>query len=499
MARNIEFLAFDLGAENGRAVLGRLDGEKLELSEVHRFANGPGRVLDSLHWDVLRLWSEMKRGLRLCARECETELAGIGVDTWGVDFALLGADDSLLGNPHHYRDRRAEGMMEEAFRRVPREEVFERTGIQFMQINTLYHLLAMAVHKSPALEVARTFLMMPDLFNFWLTGRKACEFTDATTTQFYDPREGAWSRPLFEKLGLPFHILPEIVPPGTVLGPLLPSVAEEVGLGEVRVIAPACHDTGSAVAAVPARGQNWAYISSGTWSLMGAEITEPIINAQSLAYNFTNEGGVCGTFRFLKNIMGLWLVQECKRTWAGAGEDFSYDELTQMAVHAEPFKALVDPDYHTFLRPGDMPARIRTFCEKTGQPMPETKGAIVRCALESLALKYRWVLERLEEMLGCRLRTVHLIGGGSRNKLLDQFTADATQCPVVAGPAEATAIGNIIMQALALDHIASLEEGRQMIRRSFGVVTYEPRDPARWDEAYARFLRIMEWGESVNG
>ncbi len=498
MARAIGLLAFDLGAESGRAVLGRFDGKKLELSEVHRFPNGPVRVSDSLYWDVLRLWSEMKHGLRLCARKYRTELAGIGVDTWGVDFALLGADDSLLGNPHHYRDPRTEGMMEEAFRRAPREEIFERTGIQFMPLNTLYHLLAMAVHKAPALQVAKTFLMMPDLFNFWLSGRKVCELTDATTTQFYDPREGTWSRPLFENLGLPFHILPEIVPPGTILGPLLPSVSNEVGLlGKVPVIAPACHDTGSAVAAVPARAGDWVYISSGTWSLMGAEITEPIINAQSLTYNFTNEGGVCGSFRFLKNIMGLWLVQECRRTWTQAGEEFSYEELTEMAARAEPFTALVDPDHQAFLRPGDMPARIRAFCERTGQPVPETRGAIIRCALESLALKYRWVLERLEEILGRKLQVIHIVGGGMRNRLLCQLTADATRRPVMAGPAEATAIGNILMQALTLGHIASLEEGREIVRRSFDVVTYEPRDPARWDEAYVRFLKVLEQGESV--
>ncbi len=499
MAKAIGFLAFDLGAESGRAVLGCFDGEKLSLSEVYRFPNGPVRVLGSLYWDVLHLWSEIKHGLRLCARQGKVELVGIGVDTWGVDFALLGADDSLLGNPHHYRDPRTEGMMEEAFRRVPREEIFERTGIQFMPINTLYHLLAMAIHEAPALKLARTFLMMPDLFNFWLTGRKVCEFTDATTTQFYDPRKGTWSKLLFKKLGLPFHILPEIVPPGTVLGPLLPSVAEEVGLRKVPVIAPACHDTGSAVAAVPARGEDWAYISSGTWSLMGTEITEPIINAQSLAYNFTNEGGVCGTFRFLKNIMGLWLVQECRRTWARAGEEFSYEELTEMAACAEPFKALVDPDHPVFLRPGDMPATIKNFCERTGQPVPETKGAILRCALESLALKYRWVLERLEAMLRRRLEVIHIIGGGSRNKLLNQFTADATQRLVMAGPAEATAIGNILMQTLASGYIASLQEGREMVRRSFKMTTYEPGDPTRWDEAYTRFLTIMEQEENVNG
>jgi len=497
MNRAVGLLAFDLGAESGRAVLGQLDDDHLELSEIHRFPNGPVRVLDDLHWDVLRLWSEMKRGLELCARKAGGELAGIGVDTWGVDFALLGADGSLLGNPYHYRHPQTEGMMKEAFRRVSRQEIFERTGIQFMQINTLYHLLAMAVRNAPALEVAHTFLTMPDLFNFWLTGQKVCEFTNATTTQLYDPREGAWAGPLLEKLGLPVHILPGIVPPGTVLGPLLPAVTKEAGLGEVPVIAPACHDTGSAVAAVPARDRHWAYISSGTWSLIGVEVAEPLINAQSLAHNFTNEGGVCGTFRFLKNVMGLWLVQECKRVWAQAGDRFSYDDLTQMAARAEPFKALVDPDCQIFLRPGDMPARMRTVCRKTGQAVPGDKGNMVRCILESLALKYRYVLERLEAILGHEVEIIHIAGGGTRNRLLCQFTADATQRPVIAGPTEATATGNIIMQALALGHVASLEEGREIVRRSFKTATYEPRDADRWDEAYVRFLRVLEQAESL--
>ena len=362
-----KFLAFDLGAESGRGVLGLFDGERLQLQEVHRFPNGGVRVLDSLHWDVLRLWSEIKHTLSICAHR-GIDLLGIGLDTWGVDFALLGRNDTLLGFPYHYRDRRTDGILEEALCRLPREEIFKRSGIQFLQINTLYQLLSMA--GSPLLEVAETFLTIPDLFNFWLTGRKVCEFTNATTTQFYDPRQRGWSKKIFDGLGLPFGILPEIVQPGTQLGGLLPDVAEETGLPEIPVIAPACHDTGSAVATVPARGEDWAYISSGTWSLMGIEVSEPIITDQALEFNFTNEGGVNNTFRFLKNIMGLWLVQECRRTWARAGDEISYDQITQIAVNAEPFAALVDPDDNTFLPAGDMPSRIVDYCKRTGQAPP---------------------------------------------------------------------------------------------------------------------------------
>lgn len=478
-------------------MLSQFDGERLWLSEVHRFANGPVRLPDSdgtgyrLHWDVLRLWSEIKQGLALATQKSGAELAGIGLDTWGVDFALLDRDGALASNPYHYRDSRTDGMLEEAFRRVPREEIFERTGIQFMQINSLYQLLSMAIGGSPALEITETFLTMPDLFNYWLTGRKACEFSNATTTQCYDPREGDWARSLLERLEIPTRIFPEVVPPGTILGELLSSVGKEVGAGRVPVIAPACHDTGSAVAAVPADGSDFVYISSGTWSLMGTELAEPAINADSLAYNFTNEGGVAGTFRFLKNTMGLWLVQECRRTWANQGESLSYDELMRMAAEAEPLRAIVDPDDADFLKPGDMPARIRVFCERTGQPVPESKGAMMRCVLESLALRYRWVLERLEEMLGRRLEPIYIVGGGTQNRLLNQLAADATSRQVVTGPIEATAVGNVIVQAIALGHIGSLAEGRQVVRNSFDVSTYEPAGGPEWEEAYGRFLALV--------
>lgn len=490
MGRTLKFLAFDLGAESGRGVVGFFDGEKLSLEDVHRFPNGPVRVLDSLHWDVLRLWSEVKEALRLTARTHGAELEAIGVDTWGVDFGLLSPWGKLLGSPYHYRDARTDGMMEEAFRRVPREEIFERTGIQFMKLNALYQLLAMRVGEFPLLGLADKLLMMPDLFNYFLTGEKVCEFSEATTSQFYDPRKGDWSTELLTKMDIPTHFLAPIVQPGTVLGGLLPSVAEDAGLGPVQVVAPACHDTGSAVAAVPATGTNHCYLSSGTWSLLGVEVTEPIITPRSLELNFTNEGGVCGTFRFLKNIMGLWLVQESRRQWEREGDELSYNELTQLAEAAPPFVSLVEPDDESFLAPGDMPGRIRAFCERTGQPAPQDKGAVVRCALESLALRYRSVIESLEEVTGRKIEVVHIVGGGSQNNLLNQLTADCTGRPVVAGPVEATAIGNVLFQAMGRGHLSSLDEAREVVRRSFEVTTLEPKEDERWEAAFAQYRKL---------
>jgi len=490
MPHTVDLLAFDLGAESGRAILGRYDGGRLRLTEVHRFANGPVRASDGLHWDVQRLFQEIKHGLALCSQRYGRP-ASIGIDTWGVDCALLDGRGMLLGDPFHYRDSRTEGVMEEAFKRVPRHEIFEHTGIQFLPFNTLYQLLAMVLAGSPALELAHTFLTIPDLFNYWLTGRALCEFTNATTTQFYDPRAGAWATSLLDRLGISTHFLPEVIPPGTVLGDLLPSVGAETGMEGVPVVAPACHDTGSAVAAVPASGADYAYISSGTWSLVGVELQKPLITPESLANDFTNEGGVGGTFRFLRNVQALWLLQECRRAWAERGHSLSYDELARMAEAAPPFVALIDPDDRSFLSPPDMPAAIEAFCVGSGQPPPQDRGAIVRCVLESLALKYRWLIERIEEMRGRRIDAIHVVGGGSQNQVLCRFTADATGRPVLAGPVEATAVGNIIVQAMALGHVSSLEEGRALVRRSFEVTTYEPGERAPWDEAYTRFLGIL--------
>ena len=485
-----KFLAFDLGASSGRAVLGTLENDKLVLEEIHRFTNGPIAIHGTLYWDVLKLFDEMQQAMSLYSHNHGRELSGIGVDTWGVDFGLLSRDDALLSNPVHYRDKRTDGMMEEVFKIVPREEVYNQTGIQFMQLNTLFQLFSMVLNKSPLLEVADTLLMMPDLFNYFLTGVKSAEFTEATTSQCYNPRSGTWATLLLEKIGIPAKIMPEIVPPGTILGKLSPHIAEEVGLGKVNVVAPACHDTGSAVAAVPAEGdESWAYLSSGTWSLIGIEIKEPIINEQSLQFNFTNEGGVGGTYRFLRNVAGLWLVQECRRIWERSGQSLSYQQLVNLAAEAKPFIAFVDPDHNSFLNPTDMPAAIVEFFEKTGQSKPETKGEIIRCALESLALKYRAVLEMISQIRG-PIKKLHIVGGGTQNTLLCQFTANATNVPVIAGPIEATAIGNIMVQATALGCLPSIAEGRKMIRQSFDLVEYQPQEQDAWDEAYQRFVKI---------
>ena len=486
-----KYLALDLGAESGRAVVGHFDGRSLRLEEIHRFPNGPVLVNGHLHWDALRLLSEMKEGIRLAVQKYGADIASLGLDTWGVDYGLLDAQGNLLGNPYHYRDSRTDGMMEEAFKRVPRDAVFNHTGIQFMQLNTLYQLFSMRVNGDPILDLAHTCLTMPDLFNFWLTGRKVCEFSIATTTQCYDPRAKTWAVDLLRQLDLPTSMFGEIVPPGALLGDLLPQVASDLVIDPIPVIAPACHDTGSAVAAVPTLEDDYAYISSGTWSLMGVEVDDPVITAQSLEYNFTNEGGVCGTFRVLKNIMGLWLVQECRREWARAGRAYDYGALTQMAAEAPPFGPIVHVDDNRFLAPGDMSCRIRQYCQETGQTVPESEGQVLRCALESLALRYRWVLEKLEAMMGQPIKVVHIIGGGMQNELLCQLAADAMQRPVVAGPIEATALGNMLMQALALGHIGSLAEGREVVRNSFQVRTYEPREAGPWDEAYGRYVALL--------
>jgi rhamnulokinase len=484
-----KLLAFDLGAESGRALVGHFDGKRLALEELHRFANGPVQIFDRLYWDPLRLFAEMQQGLSLFARDHGKDLASIGVDTWGVDFALLGPDDALLDNPRNYRDPRTAGMLEEAFSRMPREEIFSHTGVQFMKLNSLYQLLAM--RDSPLLQSANTLLLMADLFNFYFTGNKVCEFSNATTTQFYDPRKNAWSTELLTGLGLPTHFLPEIVQPGTEVGKLLPSIASATGLNAVPVIAPATHDTGSAVAAVPAETRDYAYISSGTWSLMGVELDEPLISDKALQYNFTNEGGVGPNYRFLKNIMGLWLVQECRRAWQREGRDFSYEQLTAMARDAVPFVALIEPDDERFITPGDMPARIRAYCEETSQNVPADEGQMIRIVLESLALKYRYVLESLETILGRRLECIHVVGGGIQNRLLCQFTASAAGRQVIAGPLEATGIGNLLLQLIGLGQLASLAEARQVVRDSFDPEVYQPEQSANWDAAYDRFRRLL--------
>ena len=472
----MNFLAFDLGASNGRALLGKFDDGRLEIIELHRFPNEPVSLPSGLYWNILSLWAEIKQGLRSAA---PYHPVSVGIDTWGVDFGLLDRNETLIGNPYHYRDRRTEGMMEEVFQRVPREDIYARTGIQFLALNSLYQLYAMVHNQAPALEIAETFLHIPDLFNFWLTGRKVSEFTIATTSQCYSPLDSTWAYAMLEALDIPTHMFPEIVPPGTPLGALRPQLAHSVGIENLTVIAPACHDTGSAVAAVPASNDDFAWLSSGTWSILGVEAHSPTLTQQALAYNFTNEGGVFHTWRLSKNISGLWFVQECKREWR-----FSYDELTHLASEAEPFLAVIDVDDPIFFHPGDMPQKIQDKRAKTGQAIPKTEGEIVRVILESLALKYRYVLEQLDELRGKRHQPLHIIGGGVKNQLLNQFTANATGRLVIAGPVEATAIGNILMQAIAMGHLSGLSDARAIVRHSFPPTQYQPRPDARWDAAY---------------
>lgn len=486
----IKILALDLGAESGRGLIGSFDGDRLSLEVVHRFANGGVATLDTLHWDVLGLWREILATLRKAEAE-HGPLASVGVDTWGVDFALLGRDGTLLGNPRHYRDPHTETIMDEAFGKVPRADIFRRTGIQFMRFNTLFQLLALMRDRSPLLGVAETMLLIPDLFHFWMTGIKANETTNASTSQMIDPFSRTWARDLIAAFGIPDRILGTLIQPGTVLGPLRSGVALLAGVSPIPVIAPATHDTAAAVAAVPAQGESWAYISSGTWSLMGIETKTPRTDERALAVNFTNEGGVGGTIRLLKNIMGLWLVQECRRAWERGGVTYDYAALMKMAEAAPPFACIINPDDASFILPPSMPAAIAEYCKKTGQTAPEEPGSVVRCALESLALRYRWVLERLEELSGRRLETIHIVGGGCQNTLLCQLAADACNRPVVAGPVEATAIGNLLVQALGLGLIGSLAEGRAVVRRSFEVRTYEPSEPERWQEPYRRFLGMI--------
>lgn len=493
------FLAIDMGASGGRHVAGLFNGRRLQLDEVYRFDNGAVQAADRLYWDVLGQWTHIRQGLRAAAAAHLGKIASVGIDTWGVDFALIGRGEELLGNPYHYRDKRTEGMLAQALTRVSREDIFAYTGVQFMQINTLYQLFAMRQTNSPLLAEAEHLLLMPDLFHWLLTGVMANEVTNATTTQFYNPRARNWAYPLLESLDIPTAILGQLVPPGTRLGPLRPSVVADVGLSGVNVVLPGTHDTASAVMAVPVRTAgashtDWCYISSGTWSLMGVEVPEPIVTAECLALNFTNEGGVGGTTRVLKNIAGLWLVQECRRIWNQAGAGFRWQDLNHLSAAAPPLVSLINPDDPRFLAPADMPAAIRGYCRETGQPVPESEGAVIRTAIESLALKYRQVLSSLEKLVGNRINTIHIVGGGTQNLQLCQATADACHRAVLAGPIEATAIGNVLVQAIAAHELSSIADAREIVRQSFAVESYEPRDTERWDEAYQRFIELQARG-----
>ena len=482
--------AVDLGAQSGRVAVGHFDGERLSVIEVHRFPNVPVLVHGTLHWDVLRLYDGVLEGLGAAALQTSGHVDSIGIDTWGVDFALIDRKGRLVQNPVHHRDRRIEGAMEQVLARIPARELYERTGIQLMPINTLFQLFAMAAADDPALEIADVLLLIPDLFNYWLGGVLACELTNATTSQCLDPRAQAWAGDVLERLELPSRVFPDIVPPATVLGILDEEVAERTRLRGAVVVTPATHDTASAVAAVPIRSRDAVYISSGTWSLVGMELSAPLIDDRTFAANLTNEGGVGGTFRLLRNVNGLWLLHECRRAWAARGETWEFAELVAMADQAPALRSFVDPNDSAFLAPGDMPDRIREFCAATRQDVPQEAAAVVRCVLESLALKYRQTIELLATVTGVAPPEIHVVGGGALNAHLCQWTADATGLPVLAGPIEATEIGNLAVQAIALGELASLEEAREVVRASFAPALYEPRDGGVWEEAYVRFEGI---------
>jgi rhamnulokinase len=484
-------IAFDLGAESGRAMLAAFDGRRIELTEIHRFANGPQLVAGRYHWRLLDLWSQMIKGLRACgqhARDNHLEIKSLGVDTWGVDFGLIGQSGQLLGLPLAYRDPRNHEAFEQVVAAVGREKLYDTTGCQLMPFNSLYQLYAQRQSEPSMLKHADRMLLIPDLLHYFFSGVMVNEATDASTTQMIDPRSGDWAKPLLESLGLPTHFLHDTTPPGTVLGKLTESVAQEADVDRCRVILPAAHDTASAIAAVPVVGDKpWAYLSSGTWSLMGVELPEPLITPAGRDAGFTNERGVNDTIRYLKNIAGLWLVQQVR---ADLDREYDYAELTRLAAEAEPFRTLIDPGHAPFALVGDMRAKIADFAKRTNQPTPETPGQFVRCCLESLALTYRQTLDDVEAITGRSIEVLHIVGGGGRNDLLNQMTADALSRPVVVGPYEATAIGNALVQAMGAGRIGSLSELRAVVRASFDVRTVEPRDAAAFEAHRERFAKL---------
>jgi len=487
------YLAVDLGAESGRVIAGLFDGTQVRLEELHRFSNGPVQVAGTRRWDLIGLWKEIQEGLHKAATRFSRQIVSVGVDTWGVDYVLLSPQGELLGQPYNYRDSRTDGMLEHACTRVSKKDIFAATGLQFMPINSLYQVLSMQLKDPQLLGMADRFLMVPDFFHWLLCGSRVVEFTNATTTQFFDPRRRTWALDLLRKLDIPTRMLPDIVTPGTNLGKLRAEVAQATGLPRIDVVAPPTHDTAAAVAAVPTEKTGtaqWAYISSGTWSLIGVEVQQAILSDEALKQNVTNEGGIDGTYRLLKNVMGLWLVQQCRQSFERGGNDFDYSQLTHLATQAQPFRSLVQPNDPAFLSPDDMVTAIRDWCRKHGEPVPETEGQVIRCALESLALKYRDVLQGLEKLTGEQVDVIHIVGGGCKNLLLNQFTADACGKRVIAGPVEATALGNVLIQARAAGEIGSLSDIREVVKASSELEVFEPRDTAGWNAAFARYQKL---------
>ena len=483
------YIACDLGAESGRVILGCLTDGRLSLEEVHRFPTGASIIQGSLRWNLLRIFEELKRGLSEVAAR-GLPVAGVSVDSWGVDYVLLNDRQPMLAIPHHYRDARTDKTFAEALEKVGRETIFAETGIQFMSLNTLYQMIAEVAENADLVAVADQFLNIADYLNYLFSGVASAEVSLASTTQLYNPTTGKWSDELIRRFGLPAKLFPTIVPSGTRLGPLTPEFQRETGLPGVEVIATCSHDTGAAVAAVPADGDDWAYLSSGTWSLIGVELPSPLISDAAREHNFTNEAGFGGTTRFLKNIVGLWLLQESRRAWARAGEDLDYAELNRLAEQAEPLRSLINPNAERFMKPEDMPGEIAAYCRETGQPEPETPGQVVRCILESLALLYGKSLDVLEQLTGRQVTKLHIVGGGSQSTLLNQLAANATGRPVLAGPVEATAIGNLLIQAIALGELDSLAGLRSVVRQSFPIQTFQPQASDQWRQARERFAAL---------
>lgn len=477
--------AVDLGALSGRVAVGRFDGERLDMTEVHRFENVPVETEGTLNWDVAGLYREVQDGLRAAVREAGT-VDTVAVDSWAVDFGVIDRRSRLIRTPLHYRDARRGRAMERVLAKVPARELYERTGVQLLPINTIFELAAMAEDDDPALAEGGTLLLIPDLIHHWLCGSRTSELTNATTTQCFDSRTGGWAVDVLERLGIPAGLLPEVVSPGTRLAP----VTDVSELGGATVVAVGTHDTASAVAAIPFRRSGSVFISLGTWSLVGVELERPLIDDATFAANLTNEGGVAGTTRLLRNVTGLWLLHECRRAWAGEGLELTFGELVELAQGAPRLGALIEPNDPLFSRLGDMPAQIREFCARSGQAEPEDPGAVARCILESLALKHAQTVELLADVTGTPVTEIHVVGGGARNELLCRWTADAAGCPVLAGPEEATVLGNLLVQAIALGELASLEEGRAVVRASFAPTVYEPQAPREWDEARERFSEL---------
>ena len=482
-------LAFDFGASSGRAILGTFDGEKIALEEIHRFSNDPVLLGGTFYWDVLRLFHEIKQGI-LKAKQAGG-FDAVGIDTWGVDFGLLDKDGRLLENPVHYRDARNVGMIEKAAERISKDKMYDITGIQFMEFNTVFQLLSLKLNRPELLERADTLLFMPDLLGYFLTGKKAGEYSIATTSQLVDIRTREWSKEMAEALGLPLEILPPITASGSVLGPLSDELCRELGVEPVNVISVCGHDTQSAVTAVPSEAKDFAFISCGTWSLFGTELEEPIVNETSKAFNVTNEGGYGYSTAFLKNICGLWLIQESRRQWKREGSDYSYAELEKLAVASKPFQCFIDPDAPDFVAPGDMPGRIKEFCRRTGQYVPQTVGEVVRCIYESLALKYRHVFNGLKDCTGKDYAHINVVGGGTKDGLLCGMTASACNVRVCAGPIEATVLGNIAVQLLSLGELKDIAEARRVIAAGKNLKVFDPVEPGVWDGAYRQYVRYL--------